>query len=244
MGQLDRKHFQITLQALDQLEAANTEDELTSVIASSVSAFGFEHFWCATPETHRRSDFDAGVLIHRWPKDWFDLYRQSKFHLHDPIIKYTRSHLGSFNWSQVPVPDHAIARSIMRVAADDFQLRSGICVPIHGFNGYQASISFAGCEVEETAEAKSAVEMIAIYAVNKLTQFRAARPGQDKVLTPRQCEILSWTALGKTAWDIGQILSISEDTVNKLVAAAILRLDVSNRTHAVAEAIRRREISL
>ena len=244
MAEFDRKHFQIALGAIDRLDAAKTEADLCLIVERSVAAFGFEHFCCAMPETRRRPDFDTGVLINRWPEGWFHQYRSSQFHLHDPVTRYTRSQFRSFWWEQAPVPDDGIAATIMATAATDFRLRRGICVPIHGLSGYQASISFAGFEVEETADAKSAVEMIAIYAVNKLTHFLAAIPDPEKVLTPRQCEIMTWTARGKTAWDIAQILSISEDTVNKLAASAMQRLKVSNRPHAVAEAIRRREIVL
>jgi LuxR family quorum sensing-dependent transcriptional regulator len=132
----------------------------------------------------------------------------------------------------------------MTIAATDFRMRHGIGIPIHSVNGYQAGISFAGYDIEQSADAKAAVELIAIYAFNKFTHLRIATAERPKILTPRQREILSWTAIGKTAWDIAQILGISEDTVNKQVGSAIVRLSASNRTHAVVEAIRRKEIDL
>lgn len=56
-------------------------------------------------------------------------------------------------------------------------------------------------------------------------------------LTPREIEVLVWTAKGKTKWEIGQLLSISEDTVKKHMASACNRLEASNKTHAVAVAL-------
>ncbi len=55
--------------------------------------------------------------------------------------------------------------------------------------------------------------------------------------------MLAWAAAGKSSWEIGRILSISNDTANKHIAAAIRKMGASNKTQAVAEALRRREIA-
>lgn len=63
------------------------------------------------------------------------------------------------------------------------------------------------------------------------------------ILTDREREVLRWTAAGKTAWDTGGILNIATDTVTKHIASAMRKLDVHSRAQAVAESIRRGEIS-
>jgi len=244
MGQLDNKHFQTAMAAIDDIDRTTDERDIATAVQRSVVSFGLEHFCCATPKSTQRKTFDACVLMNRWPGAWFDMYRSCDFQRHDPIAHYTRSQFRSIYWSDIPIPDEPTARSIMSIAATEFRLQRGLSIPLHGLNGYQAGISFAGFEIEQSADARAAVELIAIFAFNKLGHMRAETAPADKLLTPRQREILSWIAVGKTAWDIGQILNISQDTVNKLVAAAIQRLQVTNRTHAVVEAIRRREIEL
>jgi transcriptional regulator EpsA len=52
--------------------------------------------------------------------------------------------------------------------------------------------------------------------------------------TPRETEILSWLYLGKTNWEIGHILSISEKTVKNNLYAVYQKLNVANRTQALA----------
>jgi LuxR family quorum sensing-dependent transcriptional regulator len=64
------------------------------------------------------------------------------------------------------------------------------------------------------------------------------------VLTRREREVLSWAAAGKSAWDIGEILSISTRTVNEYTQRAIRKLGATNRTHAVALALRDGLISI
>ena len=56
-------------------------------------------------------------------------------------------------------------------------------------------------------------------------------------LTDREIEIIRWLMEGKSSWDIGKILSISERTVKFHVNNICIKLNAVNRTHAVAKAI-------
>lgn len=56
-------------------------------------------------------------------------------------------------------------------------------------------------------------------------------------LTDREVEILRWLMEGKSSWDVGKILSISERTVKYHVNNICVKLNAVNRTHAVAKAI-------
>jgi LuxR family quorum sensing-dependent transcriptional regulator len=51
-------------------------------------------------------------------------------------------------------------------------------------------------------------------------------------------------ARGKSAWEIGEILLISKRTVDEHVKTAVRKIGASNRTHAVAIAIRDRLIDI
>lgn len=53
----------------------------------------------------------------------------------------------------------------------------------------------------------------------------------------REKSCLSWTALGKSSWEIGQILSISENTVVFHIKNAMRKLGASSRTLAAVKAI-------
>jgi LuxR family quorum sensing-dependent transcriptional regulator len=66
---------------------------------------------------------------------------------------------------------------------------------------------------------------------------RAAR-AKSPVLTSREAEVLTWVARGKSAWEIGEILRITKRTVDEHVQTAVRKLGASNRTHAVALALR------
>jgi DNA-binding CsgD family transcriptional regulator len=56
-------------------------------------------------------------------------------------------------------------------------------------------------------------------------------------LTPRERECLRWVAAGKTDWEIGQILTISEQTAHGYVQNALAKLGARTRAQAVALAM-------
>jgi DNA-binding CsgD family transcriptional regulator len=55
---------------------------------------------------------------------------------------------------------------------------------------------------------------------------------------------MRWIAEGKTFWEIGKILGISEETVNDHMRHVRAKLETRNTTHSLAEAIRRHELHL
>ncbi|RYF30097.1 MAG: LuxR family transcriptional regulator, partial [Cytophagaceae bacterium] len=59
---------------------------------------------------------------------------------------------------------------------------------------------------------------------------------QSVVLSPREIEVLRWTAEGKTASEIASILDVSERTVNFHVNSVVVKLDANNKTNAAVRA--------
>lgn len=58
------------------------------------------------------------------------------------------------------------------------------------------------------------------------------------LLTPREIEVLSWIAVGKSDWQIGQILLISPKTVNYHVERAKQKFSFATRIQVVVSAAR------
>jgi LuxR family quorum sensing-dependent transcriptional regulator len=76
---------------------------------------------------------------------------------------------------------------------------------------------------------------------------RISEPRKEKkssIFTSREAEVLAWVARGKSAWEIGEILRITKRTVDEHVRTAMRKIGASNRTHAVALALRDRLIEL
>jgi len=57
-------------------------------------------------------------------------------------------------------------------------------------------------------------------------------------LTPRELEVLRWTMEGKTAWEVGNLLGITERTAALHVNNATHKLGCVNKHQAVLRALR------
>ena len=57
-------------------------------------------------------------------------------------------------------------------------------------------------------------------------------------LTERENEVLLWVTEGKTSWEIGRILSISERTVKFHLSNIYRKLGVTSRAQAIVHAIK------
>jgi len=57
------------------------------------------------------------------------------------------------------------------------------------------------------------------------------------LLTPRELECLYWVAIGKTSWEIGHIIGVTERTVNFHIRRVCEKLGVARRQAAVTIAL-------
>jgi DNA-binding CsgD family transcriptional regulator len=68
--------------------------------------------------------------------------------------------------------------------------------------------------------------------------FRKHLPEAGAEMTSRERESLSWSAEGKTAYEIGRILGLTEATIIFHLNKAMRKLGAVNKTQAIAKAIR------
>ena len=61
--------------------------------------------------------------------------------------------------------------------------------------------------------------------------------GSPVRLSPRQREVLSWSAEGKTTWETSVIIKCTEATVNYHLRQILRKLEATNKTHAVSRAL-------
>lgn len=74
-------------------------------------------------------------------------------------------------------------------------------------------------------------------ATSVLVKMNKIRLQPNITLSHREKEVLNWTGDGKTASEIGQILSLSQSTVNFHLRKAMFKLNAPNKTNAVVKAI-------
>jgi DNA-binding CsgD family transcriptional regulator len=83
------------------------------------------------------------------------------------------------------------------------------------------------------------LQLLAVYAQD--ASLRLLMPAAEAqwsrpelpALTAREREVMQWTAQGKSAWAVGQLLSMSEHTVNFHLRNVMRKLDVGTKHQAV-----------
>ena len=134
-------------------------------------------------------------------------------------------------------------------AAHAAGIGAAVAVPVHRPRGAHEAGSysvFAGCcsflmmngvplPLESLAAAHY-VGALAFDAAKNLREPRAAEP-RGPQLTPRQRDCVVLVAQGKSDWEIGQVLGISESTVHKHIEDAKRRFGVSTRVQLVVRSL-------
>jgi DNA-binding CsgD family transcriptional regulator len=174
------------------------------------------------------------VVAVNYPTPWVDHYFANRYMEIDTTVTTAASRATPYDWDFAAARDTAAAP----VFADiyDLGVRSGLTVPVHVPGGATFVASFAGLEAIDR-RARPLLTSVTTLLYEHFTRLDATSRAEAPALTPRECDCLAWVARGKTSWEIGEILAVSERTVNFHLQNAFRKLDTSGRTMAVVRAI-------
>jgi LuxR family quorum sensing-dependent transcriptional regulator len=91
-----------------------------------------------------------------------------------------------------------------------------------------------GDKIDLSVESKPNILLMAHYAYLRLCQVAGGGQSTRPALTLREREVLAWSALGKSAWEIGEILNLAKRTVDEHAKTAMRKFGAMTRTQAVA----------
>ena len=231
------------LDFIDSVEAVGTLEQVAALFEKEIAQAGFSAFiMCGLPDA--TTSFQNRIIANGWSAEWSAIYLKEDLARYDPVERYCLQSAEPFDWSQAPYDPETEPRAhdVMR-RARDFKMAQGFCVPIHYGDGPGAAISIAGERPELGRGIRPAMHLMALYAHHRMRSLLRPHPIK-KVLTDREREVLAWIAMGKSSWETSVILGLSERTVNWFIAEAAQKLDASNRTQAVVNAIRTRELKI
>lgn len=229
---------QYTFDTIDRLRDATDEATTFGELKAVMTHFGFHALLVSgVPPPGER--MEPLVLANGWPQGWSERYMAHDYAADDPTLHRLRQTLSPFLWSETRTP--RLSRPQLRVLdeATEFGLQEGLIIPIHAGFGFEAGVSFGGGKVDLSKQEIAALHMIGLYGYEALRRYSPLCVGESvQVLTPREQECVKWTAAGKTAWEIGQILGISEPTVNQYIKTAARKMNTVSKGHLVARCIR------
>lgn len=217
---------------------AETQEELFEALLLAAQAIGFEYcaygMSLALPATRPRH-----FLASNYCAEWRSRYAQMRYVEQDPTVLHgTRSH-DALVWSDEVF---ASARKLWD-EAQSAGLRVGWAQANPMRKGVAGMLTLARSSeplTHKELEAKSLhmrwLSNVAHMGFQRLVDAKGILHPQVR-LTEREKEVLKWSAVGKTIPDISEILLISVDTVRFHTRNVLNKLNVANRTAAVAHAV-------
>jgi DNA-binding CsgD family transcriptional regulator len=239
-------HRNLILDTIDKISQSASISSIASMVAEAMQKFGFDAMGInALPPAGDGAD--PFILAESAPEGFRDLYIHERFYLVDHICAVGRAAYEPFRYDEAPY-DRKNLRGHQRFiqALDTFGMGSGLVVPIGRPANVPACVWLAGKNPDLDEDATRAAQLISLFAASK-AYARSRSPdtsARTSKLTPREREVLQWISAGKTSWEIGTISGLSERSVNKAIADAMVKLDATTRTQAVVNAIRIGEIEL
>lgn len=215
-------------------------DELKHELDTISLKLSIEHYlFCLIHPTSFKKD--SFTLIDNYPTEWMITYHENNLCEVDPIFHHCRNHLLPLNWEHIHQQKGLSKQSltVMKEAAL-IGLRSGISIPLHGVGGESGVFSVADSSAyscKRALELTTIMQSIAPFAHEAARRIRATQNLNASSLTKREKECLTWASDGKTAWEISEILGISERTANFHLINATSKVQAVNRQHAIAKAL-------
>ncbi len=231
------------LDFVDAIEASQTIASVMSLFERMIGNFGFHAFIMAEIPAPGQS-LKQLTIANGWPAEWFELYNRENLISVDPIPRHCFNTLNPFEWKDAPYDrerDQPAHRVMTR--ARDFRFHEGFCIPIH-YDDTTGAISVAGERPYLDPESKSALHLMSVFTLGRLRTLNRPHPALRRRLAEIEVEVLRWAAHGKTAWETGKILHISERNVRWHLEEAQRKLMTKNKTATVAMALVNREIVL
>ncbi|MGO8911692.1 MAG: LuxR family transcriptional regulator [Bradyrhizobium sp.] len=230
------------LDFVDAVERLGAPDVI-QMFEAEIKACGFHAYIMAGLPSPGTSLSDLTVA-HGWPPEWFEMYTRENYSAIDPVPHHGASTVQPFEWSEARYDKESNpAAHLVMTRATEFRLMQGYCIPLH-YDGGGAVISMATEQLNIDPVAKGALQLIGVYAHNRIRSLGQPQLKKRDVLSAREREVLRWVADGKTSWEVSVILKISERTVKFHLIQASRKLNAVNRTSAVAKALARGLIKL
>lgn len=230
---------------VDIIEEIQTSSNLSDIKRALVKirehlSFSNISYVIKCPETFTRS---IELFVGDYPSEWVERYGKQGFVNIDPVAIHCFNLQIPYHWMHLNKHPKGIVHQFFGEAAE-FKLCDGISIGSPHFDGKTNLISLAS---DKRMDKNSTQQRHAIIYLNALQPFIYERirqlmeqPLQSTVniqLTEREKTCLVWVAEGKTAHEIAVILSISEATVVFHLKNSMRKLNVINRSQAIAKAV-------
>lgn len=226
---------------VEKANRARTTDELVKEFLATVKQHGLDRMVFCLQTKHQGIDLEPGFgVLQNYPEDWMKHYVEKDYARIDPVTVYCLNRMDTFTWAEIPKRMHMSRQQFQCLNMGiEAGLYNGVCTPLWGPNQF-AGIGLASAEKRDSFDGN--LDHITAYCNHFYIAFqrlnrKSDRPEHNIYLSPREKEVLTWAAAGKSRADIGIILTLSEETVDSYFRTAFKKLDATTGTMAISKAI-------
>ncbi|WP_323117926.1 autoinducer binding domain-containing protein [Burkholderia alba] len=224
-------------ECFNHLQRTHTADAAFAPLAAAAAGLGFRYCTYGLRRTMPLTRPDVH-FIGNLPEEWQTRYTQLGYAGIDPILRRAADDPRPIVWNAFAETGDAI---FWRDAAS-YGLRYGWSQAGYDRFGNLGILTLVRDttpldedEIDALrAPCASLAQAAHGYLMPRFAGAPASAGGGD--LTLREREVLTWTANGKTAYEIGRIFGIAERTVKFHLQNAMLKLNAMNKTHAATKA--------
>jgi DNA-binding CsgD family transcriptional regulator len=184
-------------------------------------------------------NFAELIFANSMPQGWTENYAARGYAAEDPASRRAQRAVRPITWTAHDWDD--TVTPLQRQWRDDniaAAIQIGYVIPDRS-GGDLKLISLVGENPHLYPLDLKTLHFAGIEALNRMQELGVKPPAPAKSpLSRREGECLKWIAAGKTDWEIGAILALSEKTVNVYVERAKRKLGVQTRTQAIVHALR------
>jgi DNA-binding CsgD family transcriptional regulator len=223
------------------LEARN-RDEFRNEVVRFTQKLGFRTVSAVTLIEHGAGRRDV-FSVENTPTEWLNTYADPSNVRRDPVYRHCKRETMPIIWDQDVYVSSGAGDLWERQA--EYGYRTGIAMALHLPNGKHFLLGVdrdkpLPLAPEELQRLVADLQLFAVYAQDAAIRLLVPTAHQPErpALTPRELEVLRWTMDGKTAWEVGAILGISERTAVLHLSNATHKLDCINKHQAVLKALR------
>lgn len=222
---------------LNALLKIGSEYELFEQIRIAAQEMGFEYcaYGVQMPLPISRP---AVAMFNNYPSEWQKRYAERGYLDVDPTVAHGRRNTLPIVWSD------ELFRSAQEMweEARAHGLHAGWAQSSRDISGAIGMLTLARSDEQlskgELAQYDNRMAWLTQYTHVAMCRLLLPKyvPEIGVIMTDREKEVLCWTAEGKTANEIGQILGVSERTVNFHINNIVAKLGASNKTQAAVKA--------
>jgi LuxR family transcriptional activator of conjugal transfer of Ti plasmids len=216
--------------------------EIECLLGKTLDQYGFPHF--AYLSFAPRDDDDDMLAMTTYPSPWVKQYSTNRYDRIDPVIARSIATTLPFSWSTDRFDTKLTKKQKWFLEeASDLGIRHGVTIPIHDRQRKVATLTLAAVGSHSAFDARveqyqHQLHLIAIYLHAQLRNAtRPPMPSLRPCLTRRETSCLQWSARGKSASDIAEIMCISRRTVVFHTENAKHKFGVATLQQAIARGL-------